>query len=424
MRRLSVLAFATAALAFTAAPLAADGHKAAMEAGKPAQGQSQAQGQAHGQVQGHHHGHAMSHGDGYVPIRAQDLLDLYYDRLEHRVDLPVAPPNVSLAPDTAITRLAFGSCNHQLRSQAHWDAIASANPQLFLFIGDNNYGDQGWNGDAQLASLREAYRVQAQTPELAAFRARVPMMVTWDDHDYGFNDGGASFAFKNWAETIYETFWDVPSEVKARPGVYESRMFGPEGKRTQIIMLDTRFFRSDLDTLDYTPQRPPLGPYRPSADPAKTMLGEAQWKWLEAELAKPADLRVVVSSIQVITDAHDYENWENLPLERQKFYRLLAARADSGLVLLSGDRHAGGIYTDQPQAAGGERFWELTSSSLNYSFSSTKANTAREPDASRVSDFISEENYGLVEIDWKRREFTMLLRGIGGEERVRRTVAW
>lgn len=411
MRRLPVLTLATAALGFVAAPLAADGH----EAKKPGE---------HGAHHGHHHGHAMKHGDGHVPIYAKDLLDLYYDRLEARVDLPVAPPNVSLAPETVITRLAFGSCNHQLRSQAHWAEIASANPQLFLFIGDNNYGDQGWNGDAQLASLREAYKVQAETPELAAFRAQVPMMITWDDHDYGFNDGGGSFAFKNWAETIYETFWDVPEEVKSRPGIYESRMFGPEGQRTQVIMLDTRFFRSDLETLDYTPQRPPLGPYKPSSDPAKTMLGAAQWKWLEAELAKPADLRIVVSSIQVITDAHDYESWEALPLERQKFYQLLAGRAKSGLVMLSGDRHAGGIYTDAPDAAGGERLWELTSSSLNYSFSSTEANTAREPDPRRVTDFISEENYGLVEIDWRKRTFTMILRGINGDERARRTVAW
>ncbi len=413
MRRLSGLALATAALGVIAAPVAADGHKDTPEPAKP---------HAHHAMHGMKHG--MSHGDGHVPIYAEDLLGLYYDRLAPRVDLPVAPPNVSLAPDTAITRLAFGSCNHQLRSQAHWAAIASANPQLFLFIGDNNYGDQGWNGDAQLSSLREAYRVQANTPELAAFRAKVPMMVTWDDHDYGFNDGGGSFAFKNWAETIYETFWDASADVKSRPGVYESRMFGPEGKRAQVIMLDTRFFRSDLETLDYTPERPPLGPYKPSADPAKTMLGAAQWQWLEAELAKPADLRIVVSSIQVITDAHDYENWENLPLERQKFYKLLAGRADSGLVLLSGDRHAGGIYTETPEAAGGERFWELTSSSLNYSFSSTAANTAREPDPKRVTDFISEENYGLVEIDWRKRTFTMILRGINGDERARRTVAW
>ncbi|MEE4199391.1 alkaline phosphatase D family protein [Erythrobacter sp.] len=346
--------------------------------------------------------------------------------------LPVAPPNVSLAPDTAITRLAFGSCNHQLRPQAYWSHIAAADPDVFLFIGDNNYGDNGWDGDADLTSLREAYAVQAATPELAAFRARVPMMITWDDHDYGFNDGGSSFAFRERGEALFEAFWDVPGEVRARPGVYHSTITGPPGQRTQIILLDTRFFRSDLATKPYALERWPLGVYEPSRDPAKTMLGEAQWRWLQSELAKPADLRIVASSIQVLTEAHDYESWKNLPLERAKLFGMLAAREESGLVLLSGDRHAGGIYTDAPQAAGGERLWELTSSSLNYSFNTTERNTEREPDARRVTDFISEENFGLVEIDWPARRVTLSLRDAGdvedgtgaGEVRATRTVEW
>ncbi len=305
-----------------------------------------------------------------------------------------------------------------------WAQIAATNPDLFLFIGDNNYGDQGWDGDAALTTLREAYAVQAKTPELAAFRAQVPMMITWDDHDYGFNDGGASFTFREWSETMFETFWGSSEEVKSRPGIYESRVFGEDGKRTQIIMLDTRFFRSDLETMEYTPERPPLGPYVPSDDASKTMLGKAQWQWLEQELAKPADLRILVSSIQVITDAHNYESWEALPLERAKLYRMLANRAESGLVMLSGDRHAGGIYSDALPETKGERVWELTSSSLNYSFSSTERNTAREPDPKRLTDFISEENFGLVEIDWNARTFTTSLRGSEGEVRVTRTVEW
>ena len=92
--------------------------------------------------------------------------------------------------------------------------------------------------------------------------------------------------------------------------------------------------------------------------------------------------------------------------------------------MLSGDRHAGGIYSDSPEAAGGEQLWELTSSSLNYSFSSTERNTAREPDPRRLTDFISEENFGLVEIDWGAKSLTLSLRGAEGEERVTRTVRW
>lgn len=391
MRTPHLVALGTAAAALAAAPLLADAHQET--------------------------------GRAEVSLSAEELLAPYYAKLAGTVELPVAPAGVSLSGDTTITRLAFGSCSHQMRPQDYWNVIGAVDPDLFLMIGDNNYGDNGWNGDAALTSLREAYGVMAATPQLATFRANVPMMVTWDDHDFGINDGGASFAYRGWAETIFETFWGSSAEVRSRPGVYDARMFGPEGQRVQVILLDTRFFRSDLKEMPYSMERYPLGDTMPDADPAKTMLGAAQWEWLEAELAKPADLRIIASSIQVLTDAHDYESWENLPLEREKLYAMLAGREESGVVLLSGDRHAGGIYSDAPEAAGGETLWEITSSSLNFSFSSTENNTRREPDPKRLTDFISEENFGLVEIDWKARTFTMEMRGaVEGEERAKRTV--
>ena len=61
---------------------------------------------------------------------------------------------------------------------------------------------------------------------------------------------------------------------------------------------------------------------------------------------------------------------------------------------------------------------------MNYSFSSTERNTAREPDPKRLTDFISEENFGLVEIDWEAKTFTMSMRGSQGETRVSHTVEW
>ena len=391
--RTTVLAAAASAFALIAAPAAADGH--------------------------------ARHSGSAVSLSADEMLAPYYAKLEKQIELPVAPLNKGLSPNTNISRIAFGSCNHQSRSQHMWAQIAATDPDMFLFIGDNNYGDQFWKGDASLSTLREAYAVMAKTPELPTFRERIPMMITWDDHDFGFNDGGANFAFRGWSETIFETFWGSSAEVRSRPGVYESRMFGEAGKRTQIITLDTRYFRSDFDAIAYSPKRPPLGPYIPSNDLSKTMLGDAQWAWLKQELAKPADLRVVVSSIQVITDAHNYESWEQLPAERAKLYGMLSSREESGLVLLSGDRHGAGIYKELiGTERDNETVWELTSSSLNYSFSSTEQNTAREPDPKRTTDFISEENFGQVVVDWKARAFTMKLNGNKGEERASQTVKW
>lgn len=373
----------------------------------------------------------MAHDDEPAPARTapvavsvtpDQLLAPYYEALRQQVDMPVAGPNPALAPATRLTRIAFGSCNHQSAPQHMWAQIASANPQLFLMIGDNVYGDNGWDADAGLESLRRAYALQASHPEFAGFRAKVPMMATWDDHDYGLNDAGGNFPFRRWGEELFETFWGSSDAVRSRPGVYESSITGPEGARVQVILLDTRYFRSDLKRSEWSKDRPPLGGYLPDESLDKTMLGETQWAWLEQELAKPADVRIVVSSTQVITTAHQFEGWTNMPVERNRLLETLKNREASGLVILSGDRHAAGIYKT---AHKGETMWELTSSSLNLAFGNDNdRSTGREPDGSRVSKFFSEENYGLVDIDWKAKALTMTLKSNTSATLAEQTFSW
>jgi alkaline phosphatase D len=357
-----------------------------------------------------------------VSIAPDQLLAPYYDQLRKQVAMPEAGPNAPLDPQATLTRIAFGSCNHQSAPQHMWGQIAAQNPQLFLMLGDNVYGDNAWDADAGLESLRRAYALQASHPEFTGFRVKVPMMATWDDHDFGLNDAGGSFPMRRWGEALFETFWGSPDRVRARPGVYDATITGPAGKRVQVILLDTRFFRSDLKRMAWSRERPPLGSYLPDSDPAKTMLGGEQWAWLEQELAKPADLRILVSSIQVITDAHQFEAWATMPAERAKLYDLVAARAPSGVVMLSGDRHAGGIYKTQHK---GETLWELTSSSLNLAFSNdVQRSTDREPDPARVGMFYGVENYGLVDIDWKARALTLILKGNDSSTLTQQTFNW
>ena len=86
-----------------------------------------------------------------------------------------AGPNPALAPSTTLTRIAFGSCNHQSAGPQHmWAQIAAQNPQLFLMIGDNVYGDNGWDADAGLESLRKSYALQASHPEFGGLSRKVP----------------------------------------------------------------------------------------------------------------------------------------------------------------------------------------------------------------------------------------------------------
>ena len=341
-----------------------------------------------------------------APPSAQEALRSYYATLGAK--LPTAPANPALAADTVITRFAFGSCVNENREMKFWDVIAAQKPQAFLLIGDNVYGDTRATSGADIPTLTASYKKLNARVEFDRFRLSVPMMTTWDDHDFGANDAGGSFAFKEYAEKVYETYWGSSDEVKLRPGVYESRIVGPEGKRVQFIILDGRFFRSDLASMPYRDPGPSLGWYIPNTDERATMLGSAQWRWLADELSKPAELRFIVSSTQVITDAHNFEGWTNFPKERARLYAMLAEKRVNNAIFLTGDRHSGGFY--KASVPGVSRpVWDFTSSSLNFAFGKGDGSD-REPDPRRTGGFWGIPNFGQIDIDWVGKKVTMSLR--------------
>jgi alkaline phosphatase D len=348
----------------------------------------------------------QSAGTTSPPQTAQEALRPYYATINAK--LPVAPLNPSLAADTVITRFAFGSCVNENRSMAFWDMISGQKPQAFLLIGDNVYGDTRATNAADIPTLSASYKKLSARAEWDRFRRTVPMMTTWDDHDYGANDAGGTFAFKEHAEKAYEAYWDSSAEVRSRPGVYESRIVGPQGKRVQFIMLDSRFFRSDLVAMPYRDPGPALGWYIPNTDPKATLLGDAQWAWLEQELSKPAELRFIVSSIQLVTSAHGYESWANFPKERDRFYGLLAAKGVNNAVLLTGDRHAGAFYKTQVPGLKSS-LWEITSSSLNFAFGKGD-DGAKEPDPARTGGLWSIPNFAVIDVDWSAKTVKLSLR--------------
>jgi alkaline phosphatase D len=304
-----------------------------------------------------------------------------------------------------LTRIAFGSCAEQADQQPIWDAILAYKPELFIFAGDNVYGDFS---TADAGPLRKAYATANAIAGYNKLRDSVSHLAVWDDHDYGINDGGGDFAHKAVSKDLFLDFWKVPaSDVRrTREGIYDSHIIGPPGMRVQIILLDMRWFRSPLKITD---QRGAPGKerYLPDPDPAKAMLGETQWAWLADELRKPAELRLLVSSIQVLAEGHGWERWGNFPLERQKLLDTIRDSRAKGVVLLSGDRHIGALYRETP--ADMPPLYEATSSGINKAFSA-----AKEPGPNRLGALYAAPNFGVVDIDWWARKITLALRDEAG----------
>ena len=318
-------------------------------------------------------------------------------------------PAASLAQSgKPLSRVAFGSCAKQTLPQPIWEPILAYRPDLFIFAGDNVYGDFH-SPDA--ADLRRAYEEAKHIEGYAKLRETVPHLAVWDDHDYGVNDGGAAFAHKALAKDLFFDFWKVPAgDVRrTRGGIYDSRIIGPAGKRVQVILLDVRWFRSPLKITDKR-GAPGKQRYLPDPDPAKTMLGAEQWAWLAAELRKPAELRLIVSSTQVLAEGHGWERWGNMPLERQKLVDTVRESGAKGVVFLSGDRHIGALYRETPEAL--YPLYEVTSSGLNMVYWA-----AKEPGPNRLGPLFAAANFGVVEIDWPARKILLALRDESGDTR-------
>ncbi|MEZ5844270.1 MAG: alkaline phosphatase D family protein [Hyphomicrobiaceae bacterium] len=329
-----------------------------------------------------------------------------------------ATPWLKPPANARLKRIGVGSCLDQSKPQPIWQAIRAANPDLFLMIGDNIYAKDVKSTDAR--ELIEAYAVQARHPELAEARAAFPFLAIWDDHDYGLNDAGSEFSQKSRSAEAFRAFWQQPEASPDGGGVYYSRTFGEPGSRVQVIMLDTRWFRSPLKLRDST--FPHWGKYQPDATPDKTMLGARQWAWLAGELRKPAEIRLLISSVQVLAEGHGFERWGNLPAERKRLIDTIRESGAGGVVLLSGDRHAGARYEETfPRAAGGRQLLvELTTSSLNRPYGPSK--DARMPPL--ASDIFHPENFGIVDIDWQARRLSVTLNGRDGRAVLARMIAF
>jgi alkaline phosphatase D len=304
---------------------------------------------------------------------------------------PEAPPPRAEAP---VRRIAFGSCLGQDGVQPIWKHVLASKPDAFVFLGDNVYADTD-----DPVELRAAYAKLGAQPGYQALKKATRVLATWDDHDYGRNDAGAEYPMKEESKQIFLDFFGVPKDSprRRRDGVYHAEVFGPPGQRVQVILLDTRFNRSPLVWQD-DPQDPvDGGRYRGNTDPGATVLGEAQWTWLEDQLRLPAQVRIIGSSIQVVDEDYGGEKWANFPAERKRLFTLLWR--STGSVFISGDRHFAELAVMDSEA--GYPTYDLTSSSLNWS---ERIFRLPERNRHRVALLNRGDNFGLVEIDWDRRD--------------------
>ena len=273
--------------------------------------------------------------------------------------------------------IAFGSCNREGMEQPLWPVIAAERPDLWIWGGDNIYGDS-----KREEVIREAYRRQLSHPGYAVFRAAFPIIGTWDDHDYGWNNAGREYPIKQRTQQLALDFMDVPPSDprRSRAGIYGTYAFGEPGRRVRVILLDNRYFATAKDA------------------EAPDLLGDAQRAWLRETLGRSeADVHVIVSGIQVLSSEHKWDHWGHYPRDRAFLLALLREEAVPGAVLLSGDRHIHEISVLEREGA--YPLMDVTSSGLTHSWSDFPG----EPNRLRAGEVYTGLGYGVLRIDWEAR---------------------
>ena len=295
------------------------------------------------------------------------------------------------------SRIAFGSCNNAYAPNELWDDIFLAKPEAWIWGGDIVYADSD-----DFGTIEKHYHRQLENQEYKRLTDSTKILATWDDHDYGMNDGGVTFSAKAKSQEALLNFLKVGQSDLRRDqeGVYYSEQIQTEGHTVEVILLDTRYFRSDL-TKGTEGRR-----YDPNYDEAATMLGDTQWVWLSHRLTtSTADLILLVSSIQFLSSEHGYEKWQNFPHERERLISLLK-QIDRPLMVLSGDRH---ISEWSVLKTEDKEIIDFTSSGLTHSYE----NFSGEPNELRKGEVVSVPSYGLLDIDWKNKVVTGRMIGNG-----------
>ena len=271
--------------------------------------------------------------------------------------------------------VAFGSCHKGTKPFPVLDTIVEQKPDIFIWVGDNIYGDS-----KDVAVLRKKYDRLLNLPSYQKLATATTIIGTWDDHDYGKDNAGKEFPAKEASQKEFLRFLKVPKESLRwqREGVYSLFDLGEGAHSIRFILLDTRYHRDELGS-------------------DGTILGEEQWRWLEESLVNsPASVNVMVSSIQVLPKDHRFEKWDDFPKERQRLLALLARPEVPPVVLLSGDRHLSEISEVKDEV--GYPLVEVTSSSLNLPF----GGRPDEVNQYRLGPNFRAANWGMLTISWDK----------------------
>ena len=282
--------------------------------------------------------------------------------------------------------------------------MAEQRADAMLWLGDNVYfrSSGGHYAEFHRDGMDLRYRNSRGLPELQPFlRGATRHYATWDDHDFGPNNTGREWMYKDTSVALFKRYWANPSYgIPGVPGVFSVVPVAD----ADIFLLDGRYHRDDQHLRGV---------------PDKQMLGAEQIRWLQnALLQSRARFKLVCSGSGVLSnwnlDAGSWnatpEGWRNYPGERARFMDWLAANDVRGVVFMSGDRHFTELLR-QPRE-GHYPLYEITTSPLTSGPPDTLGNEAENP-LVVTGTIHARRNFTRIDITGANAERALRIRQLG-----------
>ncbi len=269
-------------------------------------------------------------------------------------------------------RFAFGSCMLDYYSQGDiWEQMVMLEPDVIFLIGDNAYAD----ALKEMASPADLWTRHFETrSRVNLFRNKrlIPVVATWDDHDYGMNNAGRDYPHKDEALAAFKEFF-VSDQTDSfyMPGIGVASAFDIYGYN--FFLMDNRAFRTPLGE---SPQR---------------HFGDEQMQWLLSNL-QGKEHAFIASGDQFFGGYSIKDSFEGHHRQRFAYFLDELSEIDAEVVFLSGDKHYTEIM-EIPDDKLGYKTYELTSSPIHNNPKSFLF-----PNPLRVEGADNTTNFTLVEV--------------------------
>ncbi|HRH99548.1 MAG TPA: alkaline phosphatase D family protein [Saprospiraceae bacterium] len=262
-----------------------------------------------------------------------------------------------------------------------FQTMAKEKAEAMIWLGDAWYYREADLGSEYGMWYRASH--DRQIPNMQKFLKSMKHYAIWDDHEYGPNNDGVSFIFKDITREVFKSYFLNPSYGEYGKGIYTKVSLND----VDLFFLDNRTWRSS----DYMNSK-----IDEKVNQDKIMLGEQQMTWLKSALLNSnAPFKLIVIGSQVLNTSSSVDCFCEYEKEYNELLDFIEREKVRGILFVTGDRHHSEIITKQREST--YPLYDITISPLTSGIGYVSPKERENPN--RVANTLLESyNYGKFSI--------------------------